>query len=112
MLRIPLWSDFSKLWAALSVSVVGTEITALALPVIAAVSLDASPLQMGILAGLGQAPFLLFSLPAGAWVDRLPRRPVLITCDISSALLLLSIPVAALFEGPSYLQLCAVAFGI
>src|SRR5918998_2840612 len=106
MLRIPLWSDFSKLWAALSVSVVGTEITALALPVIAAVSLEASPLEMGVLAGLGQAPFLLFSLPAGAWVDRLPRRSVLITGDVGSALLLLSIPIAALFDGLTYVQLC------
>lgn len=112
LLRNRLGSDFAKLWTALSVSVVGTEITALALPVIAAVTLEASPLEMGILAGLGQAPFLLFSLPAGAWVDRLRRRPVLITCDVGSALLLLSIPVAALFDGPSYVQLCGVAFGI
>jgi MFS family permease len=112
MVTNPLRSDFAKLWTGLSVSVVGTEITALALPVIAAVTLEASPLEMGILAGLGQAPFLLFSLPAGAWVDRLRRRRVLISCDVGSALLLLSIPIAALFDGLSYVQLCAVAFGV
>jgi MFS family permease len=111
-MRIPLGSDFSKLWTALSVSLLGSEITTLALPLIAAITLGASPLQMGILAGAGQAPFLLFSLPAGAWVDRWPRRPVLIACDVGSALLLLSIPLVAMFGGPPYVQLCAVAFGI
>jgi MFS family permease len=87
MLRDRLRTDFAKLWTALSISVAGSAITTLALPVIAAVKLEASPLEMGILAGVGQAPFLLFSLPAGAWVDRLPRRPVLIAADLGSAIL-------------------------
>ena len=89
-------TDFGKLWMALSVSLLGSEITALALPLIAARTLGASALEMGVLAGVGQAPFLLFSLPAGPWVDRLPRRPLLIATDIGSALLLLSIPTAAI----------------
>lgn len=62
-----LWrnADFRKLWAALSVSVVGTELTALALPLIAATTLDVSPAQMGGLAAAGQFLFVLVSLPAG-----------------------------------------------
>jgi MFS family permease len=111
-MRNLLRSDFGKLWTALSISLIGSEITALALPLIAARTLGASAFEMGVLAGVGQAPFLLFSLPAGAWVDRLPRRPILIATDVGSALLLLSIPIASIFGGPVYLQLCAVAFGV
>jgi hypothetical protein len=87
-------SDFTRFWAALSVSLLGSEITTLALPLLAALTLRASALEMGVLAAAGQLPFLLFSLPAGAWVDRLPRRPVLIATDLASALLLLSVPLA------------------
>ena len=86
--------------------------TTLALPLIAARTLGASALEMGILAGAAQAPFLLFSLPAGAWVDRLPRRPVLVAADLAAAMLLVSIPGVAVFATPPYVQLCAVAFGI
>jgi MFS family permease len=112
-LRTPrLGSDFAKLWVALSISLFGSEVTLLALPLIAARLLDASALQMGILAGAAQAPFLLFSLPAGAWVDRMPRRPVLVGADLASATLLLSIPLVPIFGTPPYPQLCAVAFGI
>jgi MFS family permease len=107
-----LRTDFGKLWAALSFSLLGSEVTTLALPLIAARTLGASALEMGILAAAGQVPFLLFSLPAGAWVDRLPRRPVLIATDLGSALLLLSIPISLVFGGPAYLQLCIVGFGI
>jgi len=112
MTRNPLRTDFAKLWTALSISLVGSEITMLALPLIAARTLGSTAFEMGVLAGVGQAPFLLFSLPAGAWVDRLPRRPMLIATDVGSALLLLSIPIATIFGGPTYLQLCVVAFGI
>jgi MFS family permease len=107
-----LRTDFGKLWAALSISLVGSQITTLALPLFAARSLGASAFQMGLLAAAAEAPFLLFSLPAGAFVDRLPRRPVLIATDLGSALLLLSIPLAVPFGGPVYLQLCLVAFGV
>jgi MFS family permease len=108
----PLSSDFGKLWRALSVSLVGSEITILALPLIAARTLHASAFDMGVLAASAQAPFLVLSLPAGAWVDRLPRRPVLIAADLASAALLLSIPAAVPFGGPAFIQLCLVAFGV
>jgi MFS family permease len=106
------WGDFGRVWAALSVSLLGTEITALALPLLAALTLGASALEMGVLAAAGQVPFLLFSLPAGAWIDRLPRRPVLIATDVASSLLLVSVPLAVLFGGPNFPHLVVVAFGV
>ena len=62
-----LWrnADFLKLWAAQSVSLFGSEITTLALPLTAALALGATPVQMGLLAAAGQAPFLLCSLAVG-----------------------------------------------
>src|ERR671916_3406890 len=92
-----LWrhADFRRLWAAQSASLFGSEITALALPLMAVLALDASPGQMGLLAAAGTAPFLLCSLPAGVWIDRRRRRPVLIGADLARAGLLLSIPLAA-----------------
>ena len=92
-----LWrhADFNRLWAAHSASLFGSEITALALPLMAVIMLDATPVQMGVLAAAGTAPFLLCSLLAGVWVDRRRRRPVLIGADLARAGLLLSIPLAA-----------------
>ncbi len=92
-----LWRnpDFKRLWAAHSASLVGSEITVLALPLMAVLMLDATPVQMGVLAAAGTAPFLLCSLLAGVWVDRRRRRPVLIGADLARAGLLLSIPFAA-----------------
>lgn len=107
-----LWrhADFRRLWAAHSASLFGSEITALALPLIAVLLLDASPVQMGVLAAAGTAPFLLCSLLAGVWVDRRSRRPVLIVADVVRAGLLLSIPVAAWLGLLHLGQLYAVIF--
>jgi MFS family permease len=107
-----LWehSDFRRLWAAQSASLLGSEITALALPLLAVLTLDASPSQMGLLAAAGTAPFLLCSLFAGVWVDRHWRRPLLIAADLLRAGLLLSIPLAAWRGALRIEQLYAVAF--
>ena len=81
----------------------------LALPLTAILTLDATPAQLGILTAAATLPSLLVSLPAGAWVDRLRRRPVLIGADWGRALLLGSIPLAAAL-GPlriEYLYLVA-----
>src|SRR3954469_10263837 len=82
-----LWQnrDFLKLWVGESISLVGSQITILALPLVAVLLLDAGPLQMGALGAAQYAPFLLFGLLAGAWVDRLRRRPILICADIGRA---------------------------
>lgn len=87
--------DFARLWAGHTISRFGSEVSQLAIPLTAALVLNASAAQMGILAAVEFAPFLLLSLFAGVWVDRLPRRPILIVADIGRALLLASIPLAA-----------------
>jgi MFS family permease len=110
--RAALSQDFTKLWGALSVSLVGSQITTLALPLFAVATLHASPFQMGLLVAAGQLPFLFCSLPAGILADRMRRRPILVATDAGSAVLLLSIPIAVPFGGPSFIQLCVVAFGV
>ncbi len=87
--------DFTKLWVGQSISMAGSQVTLLALPITAAVVLSASSLQMGILSALGSAPALLFGLFAGVWVDRTRRRPVLIGADVGRAIVLALIPLAA-----------------
>src|SRR5215210_3761779 len=107
-----LWrhADFRRLWAAQTASLFGSEITALALPLMAVLVLGASPLQMGLLAAAGTAPFLLCSLLAGVWVDRRRRRPVLIAADIARAGLLLLIPVTVWLGVLRIEQLYVVTF--
>ena len=89
-----LWShaDFLKLWTGQSISEFGSQISALAIPWLAAVELHASPFAFSILGMLGFLPFILFALPAGVWVDRLRRRPILIVGDAARAVLLALIP--------------------
>ena len=85
--------DFRHLWAAETVSQLGSQVTLLALPVVAVTLLDATPLQMGVLSALETAAFLLIGLPAGAWVDRWRRKRVLVATDVVRALALASLPV-------------------
>jgi MFS family permease len=92
-----LWRhrEFLKFWAGAAISDVGSQVTLLAVPLIAALTLQATPWQMGLLAAAGGAPILLVGLFAGVWVDRVRRRPVMIATDLGRAALLLMIPVAA-----------------
>jgi MFS family permease len=112
---VSLWRhpDFVKLWSGQTVSKFGSHITGIALPFTAVLTLAATPAQMGVLAALGSLPVLLIGLLAGAWVDRLRRRPLLIAADIGRALLLLSIPIAALVHALhiEHLYLVAVLAG-
>src|SRR5689334_5157797 len=93
-----LWrhADFLKLWTGQTISQFGTQVSQLAIPLTAALVLNATPAQMGLLGAFEFAPFLLLSLFAGVWVDRMRRRPILIVADIGRAMLLACIPVAAL----------------
>jgi MFS family permease len=95
--RRSIWSnrDFLKLWGGETVSLFGSEVTFLALPLAAVVTLKANAAQLGVLNAAKFAPFLLLSLPAGAWVDRLRRRPLLIAANLGSALALGSVPLLA-----------------
>lgn len=94
-----LWRhrDFLKLWTGDTISQFGSQITFLALPITAAVLLGATPFEMGLLGTIEMLPFLLVSLPAGVWVDRLPRRGFLIGGDLVRAAALGTIPAGWLF---------------
>jgi MFS family permease len=88
--------DFAKLWAGKTVSAFGSVVTRTALDLAAVITLGATPAQLGLLGALGRMPALLVGLPAGVWVDRLRRRPIMIVADLARAALLLTIPGAAL----------------
>jgi len=107
----PLWRDrrFVTLWAGQSVSLLGSQVTAFALPLAAALSLGASAGEMGLLTAAEFAPSVALGLVAGVWVDRLPRRPILIAADLGRAGLLATIPAAALAGLLRIEQLFAVA---
>ncbi|MFE3449346.1 MFS transporter [Nonomuraea sp. NPDC059194] len=85
---------FLLLFGADTISQVGTQVSMVALPLVAVMALRASPFEMGLLVAAETAAFLLIGLPAGVWVDRLRRRPILITGDLVRAVLLASVPVA------------------
>lgn len=91
-----LWRhrDFRRLWASETVSQTGTRVSILALPLVAALTLDVTPLQMGLLTALGNLPALVVGMPAGVLVDRWRRRRVLIATDLGRALLLAVVPAA------------------
>jgi MFS family permease len=107
LLRQP---DFAKLWSAETISQFGTQVSGLAIPLIAAVTLGVSPFEFGLLATIQFLPFILISLPAGVWVDRLRRRPILIIGDVGRGLALLSIPIAYVLGALTIWQLYVVAF--
>jgi MFS family permease len=86
--------DFAFLWTGQTISLIGTQVSALAVPLTAAISLDASPGQMGLLGAAQWLPFLLVGLPAGVWVDRRSRRRTMIAADIGRALSVGVIPAA------------------
>jgi MFS family permease len=102
--------DFVKLWTAATISLFGTQITFIAIPVIAVLILQASPFEVALIGTLEFLPFLLFTLPAGVWVDRLPRRLILIVGDVGRAVVLATIPIAYLLDVLTIWQLFVVAF--
>jgi MFS family permease len=107
-----LWrhGDFMRLWTAQTISQFGTQVTLLALPIAAIVVVDASAFEVALLAALEWTPWLLFSLPVGAWVDRVRRRPVLVAADFGRALVLVSVPLAYAADVLTIWQLYAVGF--
>jgi MFS family permease len=102
--------DFSLLWAGQTVSRVGTEISVLALPLIAIQILHATTFEVGSLTAVETLPFLLVGLPAGAWVDRMRRRRVLLVADIGRLVALGSIPIASAVGSITLVHLFIVAF--
>ncbi|HXM58275.1 MAG TPA: MFS transporter [Candidatus Dormibacteraeota bacterium] len=109
-----LWHhpDFLKLWAGQTISLAGSQVTGLALPLIAILVLKADALQMGVLRSVQYAPFVLISLIAGVWIDRVRRRQLLIGSDIGRAVLLGSIPVVILLGGRWMAYLYVIGFAV
>jgi len=101
---------FLYLWTGQALSAAGSAVTTLALPLTAVLQLDATAGQMGLLRAAQTAPFLLFGLFAGVWVDRLRRRPLLIGADLGRMLLLATIPLAAALGLLAIAQLYLVGF--
>jgi MFS family permease len=92
-----LWrnGDFNRLWAGQTVSVIGSEVTDLALPTLAVLTLHASVFQVGLLAASQRFAFPLLALPVGVVADRLNRRRMMVAADLARCLLLGTIPVLA-----------------
>ncbi|MFE6867381.1 MFS transporter [Kitasatospora sp. NPDC057692] len=101
--------DFRLLWAGETVSRLGSAVTAVALPLVAVVTLDAGPLATGLLSAAVWLPWLLIGLPAGVWVGRWRRRTLLVRANLVSAVLYASVPVAARLGVLTLAQLVLVA---
>lgn len=106
-----LWrqADFLRLWVGQTVSVFGSLVGGLAMDFTAVIWLGATPLQISVLAACRIVPGFAVGLPAGAWVDRLHRRPLLIAADAGRALALFSVPIAAVLDWLTIEQLYLVA---
>jgi MFS family permease len=107
-----LWrnGDFVRLWSSLTITHFGGQITFLALPLIAALTLDATPFEMGVLTALEALPFPLFGLFAGVLVDRAPKLPIIVWSDIARGIALLAVPLCAWLGVLSIGVLYAVGF--
>lgn len=108
----PLWRNgaFVSLWSAATVSQLGSQVSLLALPFVAIATLKATTFEVAALGMVNFAPLLIFSLPAGVWIDRVRRRPVMVAADAGRAIALASIPVAYTAGALTIWQLFAVGF--
>ena len=105
--------DFRNFWLGETISLLGDQISLIALPLAAVLVLDADAADMGYLTAAGLAPHLLLSLPAGVWLDRVARRRrIMIAADLGRALLVATVPLAHAFDALTMAQLYGVAFGV
>jgi MFS family permease len=105
-----LWHrNFRLLWFGETISQTGTSMANVVVPLLALTVLRASTFEVAVLTAAAWLPWLLIGLPAGAWVDRLPRRAIMIACDVVSALIFASLPVAGWFGLLTVGQLVIVA---
>ncbi len=104
--------DFRRLFTGNSISLLGSSVTTVALPLTAVVQLHASPAQMGYLGAATLLPHLVLGLPAGVWVDRMPYRRVLVIADLVRVPLLAAIPVLAMAGWLRMWQLYVVAAAV
>jgi predicted MFS family arabinose efflux permease len=109
-MRSALWRDrgFVKLWAANGVSQLGTQVSMLALPLAALLVLHRGALAVALLRAFAVLPFVVFALPAGVWIDRRRRRPLMVVADAGRALALASVPIAFWLGDLTLVQLFVV----
>ena len=109
-----LWKHraFMLFWSGETVSLFGTQVTLLALPLTAVLTLNATASQLGFIRFVEQLPYLLFTLLFGAWVDRRRRRPVMILANSARALLIVLVPLFAVFGLLQLWLLAAIAFAV
>lgn len=119
LLRFALRADdllrdrtYRRLWSSILISSFGGQVTLLALPLTAAVLLQASPTQMGLLTAMEIVPFALFSLPTGVWLDRVPKLPVYVLGELTVAAAVTCVPLAWWLGALSMRLLYLVAFAI
>ncbi|MEU8683944.1 MFS transporter [Streptomyces sp. NPDC048611] len=101
--------DFRLLLAGAATGQLGSQVTLVALPLVAVLELNAPAFQVGLLTAAETAAFLLVGLPAGAWVDRMRKLPLMIRADVVRALAMASIPLAAVAGALTMAQLYLVA---
>src|SRR5437764_3378706 len=106
--------QFRRFWIGETISVVGSSVTDFALPLVAVITLHATPGQMGVLRAIGAAPGIFLGLLAGVWVDRVSRQRLLIAADLIAAVLIASVPASYALGTLSLGQLfvVAIAFGV
>jgi len=107
-----LWrhGDFMKLWGGETVSKIGSQVSLLAIPLIAITVLKVSTFEVGLLSAVEFSPFILVALHAGVWVDRFPKKRILVLGDLGRGAMLVSIPVAFALGGLTIWQLYLVGF--
>ncbi|WP_436495814.1 MFS transporter [Actinokineospora sp. HUAS TT18] len=101
--------DFRRLWIGDTIAQFGTNIGQIVLPLLAIAVLNATPFELGVLTAAETAAFLLIGLPAGAWIDRMRRKPLMVRMDLARAALLLTVPLAGWLGWLTLSQLVVVA---
>jgi MFS family permease len=107
-----LHRDYMRMWWSLASAAFGGQVSMLAIPLTAAILLNATPFQMGLLIALETLPFALLALPTGVWVDRMNQLQIIRSMDLARFFLLLIIPIAAWFGFLSMTLMCIVGFAI
>ncbi|WP_322923421.1 MFS transporter [Paenibacillus campi] len=107
-----LWTniDFLKFWFGETLAMFGSRVTGLALPLVAALTLNSTPWEMGVLNALQFSPYLLVGLFAGVYIDRLRRKPIMLAANIGRAVLLLVIPFGYIFHFLEMYHLYVIGF--
>ncbi|MER5198652.1 MFS transporter [Streptomyces sp. NPDC002884] len=106
--QIPLGEDFRRLWGAYGVSAAGSAVAMGALPLVAVLVLHSSTFQVSLLTALSAVASAVIALPLGVRIEHRYKRPVMITADLTRCAMLVSVPVAAAFDGLTFAHLCAV----